>query len=89
VMIPTLLMNIPNPHQPNNNNQPDNTCLRMALVFFCEFFFFILFVVLSTCGMGHGTTGGIHKNGNRSGRKDCSLLGGGHRQIHRRRKKFR
>lgn len=31
--------------------------------------------------MGHGTTGGIHKTGNRSGRKDCSLLGGGHQQY--------
>ena len=68
VMIPTLLMNIPTPTNPNKQHPNDNTCLReMALVFASSFL--ILFVVLLLRHRIRNWCDGIHKNGNRSGRK--------------------
>jgi hypothetical protein len=42
VMIPTLLMNIPNPHQPNNNTNKPTTLVCEWLWSFCEFFSYFI-----------------------------------------------
>jgi hypothetical protein len=87
VMIPTLLMNIPN--TPNQTTTQTTILVCEWLWFFsCEFSFllFLSYFICSSIAAWETEQGcGIHKNGNRSGRK--ALLGGGHQQLHRRRKK--
>lgn len=85
VMIPTLLMNIPNPP---TKQQPKRQFLFASGSGFCEFsfcFFFFLFYLFFYCGMGNGTGVAYIRMGIEVGGQ--ALLGGGHQQIHRRRKK--
>jgi hypothetical protein len=78
-------MNIPNP--PTKQQPNDNSCLRVALVFASSLFvfFFFLFYLFFYCGMGYGTGVAYIRMGIEVGGQ--ALLGGGHQQIHRRRKK--
>jgi len=95
VMIPTLLMNIPNPHQPNNNNNNPTILVcewlwsffASSLVFFCEFSF-LYFICSFIAAWDTELLVAYIRMGIEVGGM-LILLGGGHRQIHRRRKKFR